>query len=87
MVRRVDPLLAELRRRLAQPLLRVLQVLAQIPRQRRFGRRPAIVRFAFLDPLLAVIALVARHAVILRMLARARDTAAIVAEHAALFIG
>ena len=60
-VRRVDALLAELDRRLAQAFPRVLQVLGQFRRERRFGRRPAVVRFAFLDPLLAVKTLVARH--------------------------
>ena len=62
LVRGVDPLIAERRRGLAQPLPRVPQILGEIPRQRRFGRRPAVVRLAFLDPLLAVVALSTGHA-------------------------
>src|SRR4029453_1941990 len=61
LVGRVDPLRAERRGRFAQPLPGVLQILRQLPRQRRFRRRPAIVRLAFRDPLLAVVALMTCH--------------------------
>ena len=60
-VRRVDALLAEVGRRLAQPLPRVPEILRQILGQHRLGRRPAVVRFVFFDPLLAVVTLVAGH--------------------------
>src|SRR4051794_1990857 len=60
-VGRIDALIAEIGGSLAQPLPRVLQVLRQVGGQRRLGGRPAVVRFACLDPLLAVIALVASH--------------------------
>src|SRR4051794_27902905 len=60
-VGRIDALLAEIGGSLAQPLPRVLQVLRQAGGQRRLGGRPAVVRFACLDPLLAVVALVASH--------------------------
>ena len=49
-VRRVDPLIAEIGGGLAQPLPCLPQIVRQIPGQRRFGRRPAVVRFAVLDP-------------------------------------
>src|SRR5262245_55212449 len=61
LVRRVDALIAESDRCLAQPLPRLLQVLREISRESRFRRRPAVVRLAFLDPLLAVVALAAGH--------------------------
>ena len=70
----VDPLLAELGGRLAQPLPGVPQILGQILGQRRFGRRPAVVRLAFLDPLLAVVALAAGHTPILIMSRRMKST-------------
>jgi hypothetical protein len=57
MVRGVDSLIPERHRGLAQPLPCVLQILGEICGQRRFRRRPAIVRFAFFDPLFAVITL------------------------------
>ena len=60
-VRRVDALLAELGGGLAQPLPGLAQILGEILRQRRLGRRPAVVRLALLDPLLAVVTLVAGH--------------------------
>ena len=44
-----------------QTLPRVLQILRQIVRQRSDGRRPTVVRFSFLDPLLAVVALSTGH--------------------------
>src|SRR5262245_19795093 len=59
--RRVDALLAERHRGLAQPLPCVQQIFREILRERRLGRRPAVVRLAFLDPLLAVIALASLH--------------------------
>jgi len=59
--RRVDALVAELGRGLAQPLPRLSKILGEIVSQRRLGRRPAVVRLAFLDPLLAVMALVSFH--------------------------
>ena len=61
-VRGVDPLLAERDRRLAQPLPGVQKIFRQILRERGVGRRPAVVRLAFLDPLLAVAALSTGHA-------------------------
>ncbi len=59
--RRVDPLVAEGDGGLAQPLPRVPQVLGQILGQRRLRRRPTVVRLAFLDPLLAMVALASAH--------------------------
>src|SRR6185369_14193270 len=70
-VRGVDALLAERRRRLAQPFPRLTQVIGQAARQRRFRRRPAVVRLAGFHPPLAVVALVAFHAVAARAPARA----------------
>jgi hypothetical protein len=61
-VRRVDALIPEIGGRLAQPLVGVLQIFRQVARERRLRRRPAIVRLAFLNPLLAVITLVPAHA-------------------------
>lgn len=61
MMRRVDALLAEFGRGLAQPLLRVADVFRQIARERGLGGCPAIVFDAFADPLLAVEALAAAH--------------------------
>ena len=43
-MRGIDPLIAQRRRGLAQPLPRVLQILRQVLGQGRFGRRPAVVR-------------------------------------------
>src|SRR4051794_16702755 len=63
-MRGVDALFAELRRGFAQAFPRVAQILWKIANQRLFSGRPAVVRFAFLDPLLAVIALVSFHAAI-----------------------
>jgi hypothetical protein len=60
--RRVDPLLTELDDGFAQPLVGVLQVFGEIFRERVFGGGPAVVRFAFRDPLLAVVTLVRFHA-------------------------
>jgi hypothetical protein len=60
-MRGVDPLFAECRGGLAEPLPRVEQILGKVARQRGFGRRPAVVRCARLNPLLAVIALVSGH--------------------------
>ncbi|PYR79925.1 MAG: hypothetical protein DMF87_10115 [Acidobacteria bacterium] len=60
-MRGVDALLAEVRGGVAQPFPRVAQILGELARQRRFRRRPAVVRLAFSDPLLAVIALVTTH--------------------------
>jgi hypothetical protein len=58
-------LLAEFHRSCAEPRVRVLQLFGEITGQRRLGRRPAVVVFAFFDPLLAVVALVRLHRVIL----------------------
>jgi hypothetical protein len=55
---RIDPLLAELDRGFAKTIVSVLEVFGEILRQGGFGRRPAVVRLAFGDPLLAVVALV-----------------------------
>src|SRR5262245_14289744 len=60
-VRRVDALVAKLGGRLAQALPRVTQIVGELLRQRGLGRRPTVVRLAFLDPLLAVIALASGH--------------------------
>ena len=60
-VRRVDALLTEVGRRLAHAFPGIAQVVSELVRQRRFGRRPAVVCLAFLDPLFAVIALSTRH--------------------------
>src|SRR5439155_222060 len=62
--RRVDPLVAESDGSLAQPLPRVAQVIGQILGQRRLGRRPTVVRCAFLDPLVAMVALASGHPLI-----------------------
>ncbi len=62
--RRVDPLVAQFDGRLAQPLPRLPQLLGQVLCQHGFRRRPAVVRFAFRDPLLAVITLASTHPVI-----------------------
>ena len=62
LVRRIDPLIAESDGRFAQPLPGVSQVLGEILGERRFGRRPAVVLLAFVNPLLAVVALPAGHA-------------------------
>jgi hypothetical protein len=67
-VRRVDALRTEVRGGFAQALPRVSQVFGEISRQRGFGGRPAVVRLALLDPLLAVVALVPGHDAILRRL-------------------
>jgi hypothetical protein len=53
-------LLAERGRRFTNPLPRVAQIFRKVPGQRLLGRRPAVVRDACRDPLLAVVALVAR---------------------------
>ena len=60
LVRGVDPLIAEGRGGFAQPLPGVPEILREVRGQRPFGRGPAVVRLAFLDPLFAVITLVAR---------------------------
>ena len=60
-VRGVDPLISERGGRLAQPLPGVLQIFREILRERRLRRRPAVVLLAFLDPLLAVVALSTGH--------------------------
>src|SRR6186713_2349544 len=60
-VRRINPLFAELGGGVAQPFPCVAQVFRQILRQRRFRRRPAVVGLAFLDPLFAVVALSTGH--------------------------
>src|SRR5215204_149158 len=60
-VRSVDPLLAELCCRPPQALPRVAEVFRQVARECSLGRRPAVVGLAGLDPLLAVVALVAGH--------------------------
>jgi hypothetical protein len=60
-VRRVDSLLAEGRRALTQPLVRVLEILGQIRRERALRRSPAVVRLAFLYQLLAVVTLSRGH--------------------------
>jgi hypothetical protein len=54
-VRCVDPLVAKRDSGLAQPFPRIPKIFGQILRQRRFGGGPAVVRFALLDPLLAVV--------------------------------
>jgi hypothetical protein len=59
--RRVDSLIAEFDRGFAQAVVGVTQVFGQVGGQRRFGGGPAVVRRAFRDPLLAVVALVAPH--------------------------
>jgi hypothetical protein len=64
-VRGVYSLLAEFQGGLAQAFPRVPQVFGEFRRQRPFGRRPAIVRFAFLNPLFTVETLAAGHASIL----------------------
>src|SRR5688572_12805467 len=53
----VNPLVAELRGRLAQPLPGIAQIVRQLVRQRCLGGRPAVMCFTRLDPLLAVVAL------------------------------
>jgi len=60
-VRRVDSLLAEGRRALTQPLVRVLEILGQIRRERALRRSPTVVRLAFLYQLLAVVTLSRGH--------------------------
>ena len=60
-VRGVDALVAEFDCRLPDPIVGILQVLGQILGQRRLRRRPAVMRLAFINPLLAVVTLVARH--------------------------
>ena len=60
-------MIAEFDRRLAQPLPRVPEIIREVTRERRLGGRPAIVRFPFFNPLLAVITLAPGHAVILRL--------------------
>src|SRR3954464_1216605 len=65
LVRGVDPLFAKTGARPAQPLPGLAQILRQVRGQRRLGRRPAVVRLAGFDPLLAVIALVPGHSRIL----------------------
>src|SRR5690242_365895 len=57
----VDALLAESDRRFAEPFPRFPQVLGKTTGERCLGCGPAIVRCALLDPLFAVVALVARH--------------------------
>jgi len=66
-MRRVDALFAELLGRFTQALPRLAQILRQVLRERRLGGRPAVVRFAFLDPLLAVVALSTGHATIMHL--------------------
>src|SRR5262249_22960072 len=56
-MRRVDSLLAEFRRGLPEALPCRAKILRQLFRQCGFRRRPAIVRRAWLNPLLAVVAL------------------------------
>jgi hypothetical protein len=63
-VRRVDALIAERRGRFAQALPRSPQILGKIAGQCGLGGRPAVVRLPLLDPLFAVIALAAGHAVL-----------------------
>ena len=53
--RRVDPLIAKRGSGFAHALPRFAQVVGQMLGQRGFGRRPAIVRLALLDPLRRVI--------------------------------
>jgi hypothetical protein len=60
-VRRVNPLIAKLHGRLAQPLPGITEIFGQIAGQCAFGCGPAIVRFPFGNPLLAVITLAAGH--------------------------
>jgi len=66
-MRGVDPLLAEVGGRFAQSLPGFVEVRREIARQRRFRRRPAVVRVAPGDPLFAVVALPLIHAVILAL--------------------
>jgi len=55
LVRGVDPLPAELGGRLPQPFPGLAQVVVEVGGERGLGCRPAVVRLAGLDPLLAVI--------------------------------
>src|SRR5215472_8376712 len=61
LVRGIDSLIAEANGRLAQPFPSIAQVVRKFPRQGRFGRRPTVVFFSVLDPLLAVVAFSTRH--------------------------
>ena len=61
-VGRVDALFSQSHRGLAQTVPRVLKVLGEVPRERRLGGRPAVVRLALFDPLFAVVALSTGHA-------------------------
>src|SRR6185436_4603544 len=60
--RGIDALLADLDGSLAQALPRFAQFLRELRGERVLGRGPAVVVFAFFDPLLAVVALASRHA-------------------------
>ena len=64
-VRCINPLIAEGNGGLAQPFPSIPQLLREILGQSRFGGRPAIVLFSFLDPLLAVVAFSTGHNAIL----------------------
>jgi hypothetical protein len=59
--RRVDPLIAKSGCGFPQPLVGVFQILGQVSGERRFGRGPAVVGFAWLDQLLAMVALASGH--------------------------
>ena len=72
-VRGVDALIAEGRGGFAQALPSVAQIVGEIRGQRRFGRGPTVMRFSFLDPLFAVVALSTGHTGIICRGRQAKD--------------
>ena len=60
-MRGIDPLLAKRSGGLAQPFPSIPQILGEILREGRLGRRPAVMFLPFLDPLLAVVAFSTGH--------------------------
>src|SRR5207253_780250 len=61
MVRRVNPLLAQLRRRCAEALPGLAQIFGQVTGQCPLGSGPAVMRLPFLNRLLAVVTLATGH--------------------------
>jgi len=73
LVRCINPLMAKGNGGPAQPLPSIPQILREILGQSRFGGRPAVMLFSFLDPLVAVVALSTGHTPIVMMEPRPTD--------------